>query len=220
MRINADFSQRAVVRPGDVDWVASPMAGVERQMLDRVGEEVARATSIVRYAAGSRFSEHVHGGGEEFFVLDGVFSDERGDYPAGTYVRNPIGTRHAPHSEDGCTIFVKLHQFDDKDTAHFSIDTRAAEFRPGWAEGLSVLPLHAFGAESVALVRWEPGTTCTGRRHPGGAEILVLDGVFQDEQGDYPAGSWIRHPHLAEHRPFSEQGCQIYMKTGHLPDIA
>lgn len=217
MRINADFSKRVVVRPGDVDWVASPMPGVERRMLDRVGGEVARATSIVRYAAGSKFSEHVHGGGEEFFVLDGVFSDESGDYPAGTYVRNPIGTRHAPHSADGCTIFVKLHQFDEKDAAHFAIDTREADFRPGPAEGLNVLPLHAFGPESVALVGWEPGTESTVRRYPGGAEILVLDGLFQDEHGDYPAGSWIRQPHLSGHRPFAERGCLVYLKSGHLP---
>ena len=96
MKINADFTKRAVVRPDDVDWIPSPMAGVERKMLDRIGEEVARATSIVRYAPDSYFEEHTHGGGEEFFVLDGVFSDQYGDYPAGTYVRNPIGTKHRP----------------------------------------------------------------------------------------------------------------------------
>ncbi|MEM8696206.1 MAG: cupin domain-containing protein [Pseudomonadota bacterium] len=217
MRINADFSERAIVRPGDVDWVASPMAGVERQMLDRIGDEVARATSIVRYAPKSYFSEHEHGGGEEFFVLEGVFSDETGDYPAGTYVRNPIGSRHTPHSEEGCTIFVKLHQFDKEDTAQFSVDTRTAEFQPGVAKGLRLLPLHAFGNESVALVRWEPGTRFANHRHWGGEEILVLEGVFQDEHGDYPAGSWLRSPHLSNHMPFSEEGCLIYVKTGHLP---
>ena len=77
------------------------MVGVDRRPLDRIGEEVARATSIVRYAPGSRFSAHTHGGGEEFIVLDGVFQDEHGDYPPGTYVRNPPGTRHTPGSEPG-----------------------------------------------------------------------------------------------------------------------
>ncbi|QLC23071.1 cupin [Parasphingopyxis sp. CP4] len=218
MRINADFTERAVVRPGDIDWVASPMPGVERQMLDRIGEEVARATSLVRYAPQSYFSEHEHGGGEEFFVIDGVFSDETGDYPAGTYVRNPIGSRHTPHSDDGCTIFVKLHQFAAKDSAQFSIDTRTAQFLSGPAKGLTVLPLHEFGTESVALVRWEPGTRFSGHRHWGGEEILVLEGVFQDEHGDYPAGTWLRNPHLSEHHPFSDEGCLIYVKTGHLPE--
>ncbi|GAL13613.1 hypothetical protein JCM19233_4618 [Vibrio astriarenae] len=51
--------------------------------LDRVGGEVARATSIVRYKPNSAFSPHTHDGGEEFFVLEGVFSDEHGDYPQG-----------------------------------------------------------------------------------------------------------------------------------------
>ncbi len=192
------------------------MQGVERQMLDRMGAESGHATSIVRYAPDSWFSEHEHTGGEEFFVLDGVFSDQYGDFPAGTYVRNPIGTRHKPHSVGGCTIFVKLHQFESDDTRQFRVDTRSATFLPGSAPGLTVLPLHNHGAENVALVRWQPGTRFSRHRHFGGEEILVLEGTFQDEHGDYPKGSWLRSPHLSEHTPFSDEGCLIYVKTGHL----
>jgi anti-sigma factor ChrR (cupin superfamily) len=217
MNINADFNARAVVRPGEVPWTPSPMPGVERQMLDRIGDEIARATSIVRYAPGSHFARHVHGGGEEFLVLEGVFSDEHGDYPAGSYLRNPIGTAHSPFSVGGCTIFVKLHQFDRADQAHFAVQTRNADFAPGTAEGLSVLPLHNFGTEQVALVRWQPGTHFTRHTHPGGEEILVLEGIFSDDHGDYPAGSWLRNPPGFVHGPFSNSGCLIWVKTGHLP---
>lgn len=217
MHLNADFSQRIVIRPEDHDWVSSPAAGVERMMLDRIGGEVARATSLVRFAPNSRFDAHTHDGGEEFLVLDGVFSDEDGDYPAGTYVRNPIGTSHRPHVTDGCTIFVKLHQFAPDDTAQFSIDTRSAPFRPGMVEGLSVLPLHETRSETVALVRWAPGTRFDGHRHWGGEEIFVLEGTFEDEHGRYPAGTWLRNPHLSQHAPGSQEGCLIYVKTGHLP---
>lgn len=216
MNINADFSTRAVVRPGDQEWTPSPMAGVERQMLDRMGAESGHATSIVRYAPESYFSEHTHTGGEEFLVLEGVFSDQYGDFPAGTYVRNPIGTKHKPHSVGGCTIFVKLHQFDEDDTRQFSVKTTEMEFLPGSAPGLSVLPLHNHGAENVALVRWQPDTRFSRHRHYGGEEIVVLEGTFQDEHGDYPKGSWLRSPHLSEHTPFSEEGCLIWVKTGHL----
>lgn len=216
MHINADFSRRAVVRPDDYNWAASPAAGVRRMMLDRVGDEVARATTIVRFAPGSQFDAHTHGGGEEFFVLEGVFSDETGNFPAGTYVRNPIGTSHKPHTKNGCTIFVKLHQFDTDDQAHFHIDTRNTAFNPGVADGLSVLPLHSSASENVALVRWQPGTRFNRHAHWGGEEILVLEGTFQDEHGDYPKGSWLRSPHLSEHTPFSQDGCLIYVKTGHL----
>jgi len=218
MRLNADFSQRVVIRPEDYDWVESPAGGVERMMLDRIGDEVARATTIVRFAPDSWFDAHTHGGGEEYFVLDGVFSDESGDYPAGTYVRNPIGTRHKPHTREGCTILVKLHQFDPSDTEQFHIDTNKAAFRPGQVEGLSVLPLHSAVNENVALVRWAPGTRFNAHRHWGGEEIFVLEGTFQDEHGDYPAGTWLRSPHLSEHTPFSDEGCLIYVKTGHLLD--
>lgn len=218
MLINADFNQRVVVRPDDIEWVPSPMPGVERKMLDRIGEEVARATSIVRYAPNSYFSAHSHGGGEEFLVLEGVFSDEHADYPAGTYVRNPIGSSHTPHSKDGCTIFVKLHQFDPRDTEQKVVRPEAGDFRPGLVDGLSVLPLHEFEGEHAALVRWQPGTHFNAHRHWGGEEILVLEGVFEDEHGRYPAGSWIRSPHGSQHTPFSKEGCLIFVKTGHLAD--
>lgn len=216
MRINADFDQRVVIRPGDIQWQPSPMAGVERMMLDRIGGEVARATSIVRYAPNSHFSRHAHDGGEEFLVLDGVFSDEHGDYPAGSYVRNPIGTAHSPFSEGGCTILVKLHQFAVEDRTPVVIHPEPNDFRPGVAPGLSVLPLHSFGSEQVALVRWQPGTHFSCHRHWGGEEIYVIDGVFEDEHGAYPAGSWLRSPHGSEHQPFSSSGCLIWVKTGHL----
>ncbi|MEL6315112.1 MAG: cupin domain-containing protein [Pseudomonadota bacterium] len=220
MRVNADFSERVVIRPDEYDWVASPAAGVERMMLDRIGDEVARATTIVRFAPDSYFDAHTHGGGEEFFVLDGVFSDETGDYPTGTYVRNPIGTSHKPHTAEGATIFVKLHQFDEDDTEQFHVDTKTAAFRPGMVQGLSVLPLHSSKSENVALVRWEPGTRFTPHNHWGGEEILVLEGTFEDEHGTYPAGTWIRSPHMSQHKPWSDEGCLIYVKTGHLPQAA
>jgi anti-sigma factor ChrR (cupin superfamily) len=219
MQIRTDFDQRAVVLPEEQAFVPSPLAGVDRVILDRVGDEVARATSLVRYAPGSRFSEHVHGRGEEFLVLDGTFSDEHGDYPAGSYVRNPPGSSHAPWSEDGCTLFVKLRQFEADDLERTVVDTRSAEWRPGLVEGLSVLPLHEFGTEHVALVRWSPGTVFRPHVHVGGEEILVLEGTFEDEFGRYPAGSWIRSPAMSRHHPFSREGCTLYVKVGHMPLI-
>jgi len=217
MRLNADFSEKVVIDTNAMAWEASPMVGVNRRKLDRIGDEVARATSLVKYDPKSYFNAHTHSGGEEFFVLEGVFSDEHGDYPAGTYVRNPIGSSHTPHSEDGCVIFVKLQQFDKKDTAQFSIKTHEATFSPGSVPGLTVLPLHSFDGETCALVRWAPGTVFNPHRHFGGEEILVLEGTFSDENGDYPKGTWIRSPHMSLHHPFSKEGCLIYVKTGHLP---
>ena len=172
--IRADLSQRAVVLPGEESFIPSPMAGVERMMLDRDGGEVARATTIVRYAPNSYFPAHTHGGGEEFYVLEGVFSDEHGDYPAGTYVRNPPGTAHKPFTKDGCTIFVKLHQFQPGDLRQFSIDTNHADWREGQVSGLSELALHHFGREHVSLIRWAPGASFTQHTHAGGEEMLVL----------------------------------------------
>ncbi len=216
MLINADFSERIVVETGRRPWTASPSPGVERIMLDRLGGEVARATSLVRFAPDSAFPRHVHGGGEEFLVLDGVFSDEDGDFGPGSYIRNPVGTAHAPHTKEGATIFVKLWQFQSGDDAQVRIDTKNSTFVPGTVEGLEVMPLHEFGTESVALVRWAAGTRFHRHSHFGGEEIYVIEGTFQDEFGAYPAGTWLRNPHESVHTPYSEEGCLIYVKVGHL----
>lgn len=194
------------------------MPGVDRMMLDRVGDEVARATSLVRYAPGSTFSPHTHAGGEEILVLEGTFGDEHGLYPAGTYIRNPIGSSHTPQvGPEGALIFVKLHQFDADDTAQLTLNTQTESWRPGLVTGLSVMPLHQYQHENVALVRWAPNTQFQPHRHWGGEEIYVLDGVFHDEHGEYPKGTWIRSPHMSQHTPFTgEEGALIYVKTGHL----
>ena len=216
--INADFEQRVVIQPTDYHWIESPMPGVERMMLDRVGDEVARATSVVRYAPHSEFSSHTHNGGEEFLVLEGVFSDEHQSYSKGSYVRNPIGTSHTPKiGKEGATIFVKLHQFDRDDKEQKTIDTQNSPWQQGLVDGLTVMPLHEFKGEHAALVQWAPHTQFQVHKHWGGEEIFVLEGTFYDEYGRYPKGSWLRSPHMSQHTPFTkEDGALIYVKVGHL----
>jgi anti-sigma factor ChrR (cupin superfamily) len=217
MEINADFSRRVAVHAAQLPWVPSPMAGVERRMLDRIGDEVARATSIVRYAAGSHFSPHTHGGGEEFLVLDGVFQDEHGDFPAGSYVRNPPTSHHTPGSTPGCVLFVKLWQFDPADRREVKLETagltyEAAAGRPG----VEQLMLFHDDDEDVRLERWAPGATIT-LDVPGGAELLVLDGALEQGGERFEPQSWLRLPvGRVLHATARPQGCRIWIKTGHL----
>jgi anti-sigma factor ChrR (cupin superfamily) len=219
MRLNADFSRRVVVTPDAWEWRTSPVAGVERVMLDRIGDEVARATSIVRYAPDSSFPAHVHGGGEEILVLDGEFADEHGSYPAGTYIRNPIGSRHSPCvGRAGATIFVKLHQFDPGDLRQIATDTSAGSWQASKADEVDVMPLHEFGSESVGLVRFEAHAIYPRHIHDGGEEILVIDGSIRDDDGEYPKGSWLRYPDGSAHAVTSgPDGALLYVKAGHLP---
>jgi anti-sigma factor ChrR (cupin superfamily) len=219
MELRTDFDRREVVRPGDQPWLPSPTAGAERYLLDRLGgEEGAPETSIVWYAGGARFTADVHRGGEEFLVLAGSLHDGAGDYADGTYVRNPVAAaRPRWAGAAGALVFVKLHQFAATDTQRVLVDTRAAGWRQGLVPGLTVLPLHEHGSEHVALVRWAPSTEFRPHQHWGGEEILVLEGVFQDEHGTYPKGTWLRSPHLSAHHPFTgTDGALIYVKTGHL----
>ncbi len=214
--LNMDFSRRVVVDTREQAWQPSPREGVWRKPLAREEAERGHATSIVRYEPGSRFHPHDHPQGEEILVLAGTFSDETGDYPAGTYFRNPEGFRHAPFSEEGCEILVKLHQFQAGDSAHVVIDTQSADWRPGIG-GLRVLPLHEFEGESTALVHWPAGERFVRHSHFGGEEIYVISGELRDEQGHYPAGTWLRSPHLSTHHPYAEEDTLIWVKVGHLP---
>jgi hypothetical protein len=220
MLINADFTKRVAVHAARMDWVRSPMPGVERRMLDRIGGEVARATSIVRYARGSSFSAHTHDGGEEFLVLEGVFQDEHGDYPAGSYVRNPPTSSHTPRSEQGCVILVKLHQFDPSD--RLSVRTSSSAIPPvavAGRDGVGVIPLYEDAREEVRIEVWDPGREI-GLDAPGGMEVFVLDGGFEEAGEGFAVHSWLRLPPGATLRAVAgPAGARSWIKSGHLRHV-
>ncbi|MFT3811891.1 MAG: cupin domain-containing protein [Acidovorax sp.] len=219
MLVNADFSQCAVVLPHQYQWVASPQPGVQRVMLDRLGGEAARATSIVRYAPGSHFPRHQHPGGEEILVLSGTFSEEGVDYPAGWYLRSPPGSSHQPASDEGAVLFVKLWQMCPGEHQRVRIDTRDAAL---WTlrDGRASCPLFAGQAEQVSLERLAAGA-CVGFGQAGGAEILVLEGSLYAGEQRYAPGSWLRLPPGAYPAwAAGDTGATVYLKTGHLSSLA
>ena len=214
MELNADFGARVVVNSEELDWIASPMAGVDRRMLDRIGDEVARATTIVRYAPGSHFSEHTHTGGEEFIVLDGVFQDEHGDFPVGTYVRNPPTTKHTPRSEEGCTIFVMLWQFDPYDRTQFRM-TMADELAAP-VDGVATAELHRDAWERVTYHEMLTGAVLE-IDDAGGTEVLVLSGSVTESGDILNSGGWMRLPNgHALRAKAGHEGATVWVKTGHL----
>ena len=214
--LNMDFTKRVVIETAQQEWIGSPEEGVWRKPLEREAAEHGYTSSIVKFDAGSSFKTHAHPRGEEIFVLAGVFSDENGDYPAGTYIRNPPGSHHAPFSNEGCTLFVKLDQFDKNDLTEVKINTHETPWRPGIG-GLEVMSLHEYKHEHVALVKWPKNEKFQPHRHFGGEEVFTLTGTFMDEYGEYPQGTWIRSPHLSAHDPFVKEETIIWVKTGHLP---
>lgn len=220
MRINADFSKRVAVHSPQMEWVQSPMPGVERRMLDRIGGEVARATSIVRYAPGSSFSAHTHDGGEEFLVLEGVFQDEHGDYPIGSYVRNPPTSSHTPGSEPGCVILVKLHQFDRAD--RFQVRIRSSMISPAAVAGrnsVGVIPLYDNAREDVRIEVWDPGTEIRFGA-PGGMEVFVLHGGFVENGESFSKHSWLRLPPGETLSAIAgAAGARVWIKSGHLRHV-
>ena len=216
--LNADFTQRIVIDTTRLPWIASPQQGVERRMLDRIGGEVARATSLVRYAPRSVFSAHEHALGEEFLVLEGVFSDETGDSPPGTYVRNPPGSLHAPSSAPGCIILVKLRQMTAGERERVIVHPATNRWEAGEMSGhtLQVLYDAGEGGERVTLERLAPGTSMPEAQCPGGEEIYVLEGELRDTLGAYAAGTWIRNPAGYRRALRSDRGTTFWAKRDHL----
>lgn len=189
-------------------------------MLHRVGAEVAQATTIVRYVPGSQFNAHTHTGGEEFLVLDGVFQDEHGDYPAGTYIRNPPQTRHTPGAALGCTIFVKLWQFDLQDRTRVIAHTdKMARVDDAHRTGVKVSPLYRDAREDVRVEEWA-ANRAIALDLPKGGEFLVLDGGFTEGGESFAQQSWLRLPsggHLQAQ--IGPQGAKVWVKLHHLDDM-
>ena len=224
MLINADFTCRALLAPEHYQWVSSPQNGVERVMLDRVGAEKARATSIVRYAPDSNFPHHLHPGGEEILVLSGTFSADNIDYPAGWYLRNPPNSGHQPYSKEGAVIFVKLWQMPATEARYVAIDTNDTA---NWQKkgNRDVCHLFSDDSEQVSLQRLNANEVLFTDAVKGGAEILVLDGKLIDgelidDAQIYTRGGWIRLPVGALPKiKAGAQGVTVYLKTGHLSHI-
>ena len=218
--INGDLGTRAVMDIHSMEWTASPSGTVWRKRVHLVGApESGQVTSIVRYQPDASFPAHDHPQGEEILVLDGVFSDEHGDWPPGTYLLNPEGFRHSPFSLQGCLLFVKLRQFPGLDREHHVIDTGDREWQATQREGVSRKPLYSQRGytDTVCLERWAAGTRAESTGYEHGAEFFVLDGEFEDEEGVYPAGTWLRIPAGTAHLPGSSQGCELYVKQGGFP---
>lgn len=220
MKINAEFDQRVVVHSASMDWIDSPMAGVARRPLDRVGGEVARATSIVSYEPGSQFSPHVHTGGEEFVVLEGVFQDEHGDFPVGSYIRNSPQSSHTPGSEPGCVIFVKLWQFTPEDRTHVRLNTNFMQpVSHRDFDGVAVTPLYKDEFEEVEIQDWDANVEVV-LDAPEGIEVLVLSGEFSESGDTLVKQSWLRLPVGSTLKAVAgSQGAKVWIKRHNLAHV-
>jgi anti-sigma factor ChrR (cupin superfamily) len=215
--INGDLTVRVAVDTAAMEWTPSPSRTVWRKRLHLVGPaESGQVTSVVRYEPRSTFHAHGHPDGEEILVLEGVFSDERGDWPAGTYLLNPEGFRHAPFSREGCVLFVKLRQCPGSTRAHVATRTDTIAWEPTARAGVAVRKLYSQAGfvDSMRLEHWSPGARLGRVDHANGAELFVLDGSFADEGGSFGYGAWLRLPPGAAHSPSSDEGCVVYVKEG------
>lgn len=218
--LHGDRSRSVVVDTTTMDWQPSPMPGVWRKRLERVGDtEKGMVTSMVRFAPGAAFSDHEHPMGEEVLVLDGTFADEHGSYPKGSFTLLPGGSRHHPVTPEGCTLFVKLCQYPgaDRPTRRLdSTDARAwVETGPGRRR--FVIFDEPGWPEKIYLSRLAPGVRIPHHDHgAGGEELFVIEGEIADENGHYRAGTWLRLAPGSTHAPYSDSGCLLYVKTGHM----
>jgi hypothetical protein len=220
MKINADFNKRVVVHSGQSEWIESPMKGVFRRPLDRVGSEIARATTVVKYAPNSKFSPHIHTGGEEFLVLEGLFQDEHGDYPVGSYLRNPPESRHTPSSKSGCVMLVKLWQFSPQDRNHVQINANFMQSVPHRAiDNVSLIPLYCDEYEEVSIQHWQPDSTIQIEAQLG-LEVFVIEGTFTEGVDELVSHSWLRIPSgTSLNVTTGSCGAKVWVKRNHLKNV-
>lgn len=217
MLINADFLQTVIIRPQDYYWVKSPGGEVERVMLDRIGDEIARATSLVRYPPQTIFPEHQHPQGEEILVLSGIFTENNlQHYSAGWYLRNPPGSLHKPSTGlEGALIFVKLMQIPMTESAPLRINTNDPN---QWKviKNRLVCPLITSTYEQTYLERLHSNQLLEAESEKG-FEILIINGQLHHESTFYEMGTWLRIPpktYLNLHA--GPVGAALYIKKEHL----
>ncbi len=215
MNLNADLMQRIVLSVAKLPW--EPVNGAPgTQCLLSCDENLNASTRIVRYEAGTTFSWQTHAQKREILVLEGEFMNENDVYPAGTYLKTSPDWTPARKSVNGCTLLIKTLHTEDSNRKCIVIRPFERRWHAGLVPGLEVLALDQTGITHTALVRWAPETYFSKHQHCGGEEIFVLQGTFQDENGDYSSGTWLRNPHMSAHQPYSKMGCLIFVKVGHL----
>ena len=215
--INGDLAVRVAVDTAAMPWTPSPSGTVWRKRVHLVGPaEAGQVTSVVRYDPGSTFHSHAHPDGEEILVLDGVFSDEHGDWASGTYLLNPEGFRHAPFSREGCVLFVKLRQFPGRTRTHVALRSDELPWEPAARAGVSVRTLYSQAgfSDTMRLERWVADARPGRVEYPNGAELFVVSGAFADEDGRFGRGTWLRLPRGAAHSPAATEPCVLYVKEG------
>lgn len=211
MHLNMDRQQAAHVIFSSEDWSPSPVVGVDRVRFERAGEESGWATSVVRYAAESQFHEHSHPRGEEIFILDGIFSDEQGDYPAGTYIRNPDPSPHSPSSRDGCVLFVRLCQMKPEQDAQITLNTNNLAWQ-SHEKGYEMKHLYQDGFETIEVQRHARDTTFSFTD----GDLLIVSGKLSMDGTEFPPYSWIRAPRTQSITVAGNEAAIILVKKGHL----
>ncbi len=217
--LHGDRKKAVVINTNQMDWQESPAPGVWRKRLELRGDsEKGMVTSIVRFDPGCGFPMHDHPMGEEVLVLEGDFSDHSGTCNKGTFTLLPTGSRHAPSTQNGCTLFVKLCQYAGEGRPTVKIDTTSDEEWETTQPGRRKRDLfnHPDYPENIRLSRLDPGTRIDMHSHDGGEEVFVIEGELYDDDGRYPAGTWMRFPDGSSHAPATDTGCLLFVKTGHL----
>jgi len=211
VNFNLDISKKVVIDTTNKTNKSLSKNGITKVILEGELENSEQTSSIIEYSPNTQLQIWSHPFGEEIFVLEGIFSNKNGDYPAGTYIRNSSMISDKSFSKKGCKIFIKSNQTNSIDNTQIVIDTNISKWLKGYGN-LEVIPLY----ENTALVKWPKSEKFVQHSHYGGEEIFVLKGEFIDEHGRYPKGTWLRSPHLSTHFPFVEEETIIFVKTGHL----
>lgn len=195
--MNSDRSVLVHARPSSQPWVPTSSTGtvLRRRVFRFGGAESGRVTSIVRYQPHAQFPSHPHPQGEEIFVLEGVFSDWRGHHQKGTFLLNPEGFEHAPGSEQGCVLFVRLRQYAGEYRPQKAIDTDSMEWD---REGRKEIIDDEFGDRQY-LQRLRKGERKEMNVKEEGAEIFVVEGTVDIEEGKgekrvMRKWDWVRLP--------------------------
>lgn len=216
--INADCTKLVILRPDQMVWEGTDQTGVSRIILERVNDSLlGRETSLARLAPNTELTPEVLETRMEIFVVEGAFSDGHGEYEARTFIMNPPGTTFTGATREGCVIYVKRLNGFGGGGEPVAIDTSTADWTPFGQRVAEVIHFYKDDERDVTarVGKVFPNAQLMEHDHPGGEEVLILEGSFKDQFGEGLPGTWLRYPIGLAHAPSTgDEGALVYIRDG------
>jgi len=106
------MNKRKITNLNNIEFVpfdnyGLPIPGMKWHKISYNKKNGGHGTYLLKMDPGAKSLSHIHGGFEEFLILEGELTDvDSKIFKKGDFVTFEPGTAHSSHTKDGCLILV------------------------------------------------------------------------------------------------------------------